>query len=135
MPLPLAVAAGVGLSSLAGVAGSVGTIASIALAAWRIYAILGLAVSAFWAAVAYFAHDLFEWVMDLCLWLVANALEFAGVEQPGESLMLMISQLPPVVLDAWAMLGVFNDMKIMFAAFAMNFALRSIPLIGGMFRG
>lgn len=113
----------------------VAKLASVILLLIKIHVIITVFILSFWTAVAYFSKDIFGWVMETLLKLSAKALEWAGVEMSAADMLATFNSLPPVVLDLWAMLGLFSSLQIIFTAYSINMALRSIPFIGNMFRG
>lgn len=132
MPLLLPLLAVGGFLAEAG--GALATIAGVAMILLRIWTVISLITATFWFLCAYFAKEMFGWVLEVMINLASRALQLAGVEEPGHGLMDLIAQLPQVVIDLWNMLGLFDDLRATFAAYAINFALASLPLVGRLFR-
>jgi len=138
MPLPLAIpviaAGGTLLARVAGEVGQIAKLVAICLAIMKVYYVVLALWIAFWFVCALFAKEILTWWTGFIMKLVSGAMNAVGMHDAMSQLVDLIEGLPPVILDAYAWLGVFNSVSMMLAALFLNMSLRSIPFIGGMFR-
>lgn len=122
-----------GLASWAGEKlGSIGTLVEISI---RFFGKITTALVGFWGAVTYYAKEIVTWVCDMGVSLLAKAIEYAEIANPGTQLVNLINQLPPAMLDVWARFEIWPKIILILAAFAVNMALRAIPFVGRSFQG
>ena len=110
-------------------------LAAVAYALVKIYWLISLISIAFWLACMFFAKELFAWFCDVMISMVGLIIEATGTENPGPEIVSLVNQLPDVILDLWVRLGLWDGVTAMLAAYALNMALRCIPLVGGIFKG
>lgn len=139
MPLPLIVpgvlAAGSIIAGLVEAGSAIATIAAVAFTVYRIYVLLTLLWAAFWLVCAMFAKEMLMWWVDLYFWLVQAALDMVGMGDSLTKFAELVNGLPVVLRVALSWIGTFDSMAAMLTALFANFALRSLPLVGGLFRG
>lgn len=139
MPIPLIVAgvaaAGSAIAGLIEAGSIVATLAGIGLIVWRVYVFVTLVWAAFWFACAAFAKEILTWFMELYFKLVSFALESVGMPDVFSQFATLVSQLPPKLLELFAWLGLWENASAMLMALFVNWGLRSLPLVGHLFRG
>lgn len=135
MPLPAIAAAGGFLASLIGAGSTAATVAGIAWTVWRIFTIVSLVKAGIWLAMAYFAKDIFAWWVDFCLTFVDAAFSLIGVEDLVGRVTDLLQLLPDKLLEFMAWVDVMGNLSFLLSCLFLNMALRSIPIVGGIFRG
>ena len=135
MALPVAIPVILGVGGWAARMTGAVKLAAVAFALIKIYWVISLLSIAFWVACMFFAKELFAWFIDVMMSAVGLVLEATGTENPGPKIVSLVNQLPDVILDLWVRLGLWDGVSAMLAAYALNMALRSIPLVGGIFKG
>lgn len=133
--IPIIAGAAAALGAIIEGGGIVATVIGIGWTIWRIFTIIALVKATFWLACAAFAKDILEWFMQLTFWLMDQAFGLIGVDDFLQRLADLIALLPPKILELMAWLDIMDNVTFLLSCLFLNFALRSMPIVGGIFRG